>query len=190
MTLIIRNATLSDAEAISRITAITFPMACHSDTPQADVDSYIASYLTVENFRDLMALSATTVFVALFDANIVGYTLLSDEELPNQIEVNKPLALRRIYILPEFHGTGVGDALINHAINAAVSHGYDCLWLGVAPDNQRALAFYRKHAFRSIGHYEFRLSRTAYQGYLLARVVTEALKNVETLGDNDALLSE
>ena len=190
MTLIIRQATLSDAEDISRIASITFSMACHADTPQADVDSYIASDLSADSFRDLMARSATAVFVASFDANIVGYILLSDDELPNQIEANKPIALRRIYVLPEFHGTSVADGLMNHAINAAVSHDYDCLLLGVAPDNQRALAFYRKHAFRNIGHYEFRLNGTAYQGYLLARVVTEAIKNVEMLGDNDALLSE
>lgn len=57
----------------------------------------------------------------------------------------RPLELHMIYVLTEFHGTGVGTALLRQALGDAPAY----LW--VARDNPRARRFYEREGFRPDG---------------------------------------
>lgn len=50
-----------------------------------------------------------------------------------------------------FHGTGIATELLAAAKEHARRHLHDVLWLGVSEHNARAIAFYRKHGFKSLG---------------------------------------
>ena len=54
-----------------------------------------------------------------------------------------------IYILKEYCGQGVGQALMNHSLEAMREYEKAAVW--VLEENQRAIHFYRKCGFREDG---------------------------------------
>lgn len=165
----IRAANSTDAEALAQVGAATFALACYEGTPQDDIDSYITSELTTTKFQEHIACPSKSIVVATLDSRVCGYLMLCREEVPDELTAQRPLELRRIYVLPEQQGSGIASDLIMCAISEAAAGGHDSLWLSVAADNQRALGFYRRHGFTTTGPCYFPLGDVIYQGLLMTR---------------------
>lgn len=81
------------------------------------------------------------IWVARRHVKIIGFSVACKGNEKNELEA--------IYVLPEYHGRGVGGALMNKALS----------WLGTKMDiavwlfshNEKAINFYRKYHFRKSG---------------------------------------
>lgn len=104
-------------------------------------------------FDALLADPATTLYVAIDEATQgpVGFLALREHAPPDCVRARRPLQLWRLYVRPEFHGTGVARTLTGRALVHAHARQHDVVWLGVDPDNERAVGFYRKCGFRNAG---------------------------------------
>jgi len=58
--------------------------------------------------------------------------------------------LKRFFVLPQFRGTGVADALITALIDYASDEGVDVLRLETGDKQQSAIGFYRRHGFVAV----------------------------------------
>lgn len=73
---------------------------------------------------------------------------------------NGLVKLKRMFVLPEFHGQGVGQALLNYAIDKARERGFTRVILNTNEHMIRAHHFYEKNGFIKTGqdgtqlHYE------------------------------------
>lgn len=99
----------------------------------------------------------------------VGYALLGPTALPGS--ETGDLELKRIYLLSRYHGTGIGKALMDAAIDCAGSSGAIRLLLGVYVGNDRAIAFYRKQGFVRIADRRFKVGDHEYDDVVLARTL-------------------
>ena len=54
-------------------------------------------------------------------------------------------------------GSGAGAALMRELLRAARGAGHDTIWLGVWEQNYRAIAFYRKWGFETVGEHIFQV---------------------------------
>jgi len=63
----------------------------------------------------------------------------------------RSIELVRLYVVKEFHGTGVATDLMNFAIDFAKNKGYQKMYLSVWEYNFRARGFYHKHGFTNSG---------------------------------------
>ncbi|MEW6404198.1 MAG: GNAT family N-acetyltransferase [Chloroflexota bacterium] len=61
--------------------------------------------------------------------------------------------LKRMWLLPDFHGQGIGYMLFSQLRNFAHGHNYQRIWLQTSPEQTRALAFYRRLGFHEIPCY-------------------------------------
>ena len=95
----------------------------------------------------------------------LGYALIGQPDL--DAAQDGDVELKRIYSLSRFHGSGMGAALMNAAVQA--SAGYQRLLLGVYHGNARALKFYAKQGFTQIGTRQFQVGPRLYDDYILAR---------------------
>src|SRR5436305_271799 len=66
-----------------------------------------------------------------------------------------PVELARFYVAHAWHGRGIAQALMDAVKNAAEVLGGKTLWLGVWERNARAIAFYEKCGFRTVGSHPF-----------------------------------
>ena len=65
--------------------------------------------------------------------------------------------LKRLFVLHEFHGTGVGQELLNTALNFARVNGYKNITLGSSRIMTRSHRFYEKNGFKRTGEKEDKL---------------------------------
>lgn len=98
----------------------------------------------------------------------VGYALLTAPDFPIDLVQPGDLELRRIYLFSKFHGTGAGRTMMDLAIVSARRQQATRLLLGVHPDNQRAIAFYRKNGFVQIGTRTFQVGASTFEDPVFA----------------------
>ncbi|CAM3308067.1 Protease synthase and sporulation negative regulatory protein PAI 1 [Sphingomonas antarctica] len=97
----------------------------------------------------------------------VGFALTAPADLPGMVDGD--VELKRIYALSRVHGSGVGGALMEHAIDAARDAGANRLLLGVYAENHRAIAFYGKNGFAPVATRKFNVGGIDYDDVVLAR---------------------
>jgi ribosomal protein S18 acetylase RimI-like enzyme len=162
---LVRRAADSDTEGLSRLAALTFPLACTPRTSPQTVAAHIAEHLGVETFRAHLADPDHVLLVAVdaeSEAGPVGYTMLVSRE-PTDADVVRALLLRptielaRFYVHPDHHGAGTAEALMGATLEAAVQSGARGIWLGVSEENGRANAFYARHGFEQVGTKRFHI---------------------------------
>lgn len=101
----------------------------------------------------------------------VGYAILSAPDFARDLVHPGDMELKRIYAFSRFHGLRVGQQLLEAAFAAARSSKATRLLLGVHRDNQRALAFYARNGFVSVGTRQFRLGENVFDDLVLARLL-------------------
>jgi len=152
MNSLVRLARLEDAEAISQLASLTFPMACPISTPTDDLKSYIESHLNVECFKSILKLSEKIVHAIDFKDKIIGYSMLSLR--PEPLGISKAdgiVELTRCYVLAEFHGVGHAKSLVSTTLQS-VSGSVRLL---VNDENERAIHFYKRLGFSPLGETYF-----------------------------------
>jgi GNAT superfamily N-acetyltransferase len=82
-------------------------------------------------------------WVAIIGDHVVGTVGIKDEG-------NHVAKLKRMFVLPEYHGKGVGEALLAHAEAYAKKQGFTKLILNTDTKMHRACHFYEKHGFVQI----------------------------------------
>lgn len=129
--ILIRNATLSDIDALVRIEAICFT----------------SDHISRRSFRTLISRSTVRTIVAEIGGEVYGYAM---------ILFRKSTALARLYslaVLPDVPAKGVGCLLLEKAEKKAFEGGRVFMRLEVREDNARAIALYKRMHYRPIGRY-------------------------------------
>ena len=68
-------------------------------------------------------------------------------------EVNKIAELKRLYILPEYHGNGYGDMLFANALKYVKERGFCAVRLDTQHDRAASLHLINKYGFRQVDRY-------------------------------------
>ena len=156
----VRPATTQDADALARVAAATFVLACPPGMPEESVQKFIGEHLTRERFEAHVVDPGRAVLVAEEDGETIGYLMLVHGE-PYDADVRAVVTRRpttelsKIYVLPSAHGGGVARELLGAGIDVARSVGAAGIWLGTNQQNARAQRFYEKSGFRRIGTKRF-----------------------------------
>ncbi|WP_374456734.1 N-acetyltransferase family protein [Nocardioides sp.] len=163
----VRRAAHEDADGLSRLAALTFPLACTPQTPADFLADHVARHLDAASFRRHLSEPSTVVLLAQQGAgrDPVGYAMLlagepADPDVAAAITVRPTIALERCYVHPDHHGTGVARELMAATLDEARRTGARGVWLGVSEQNARANAFYARHGFEVVGRKRFHIGET------------------------------
>ncbi|MGJ4729417.1 GNAT family N-acetyltransferase [Luteimonas sp. SDU101] len=97
--------------------------------------------------------------VAVANDDPIGYAKLTPLRAPALDAAPGAVELQQIYVLSEWHGTGVAQTLMDWAVRTAGDLGADELYLTVFDHNHRAKRFYARHGFEEIGRCTFTLGQ-------------------------------
>jgi GNAT superfamily N-acetyltransferase len=103
---------------------------------------------------------AIRIRLAEAEGGIIAYVKLAPMALP----VDHPagaLEIRQFYVLAPWQGQGVAAALMTWVIATARAEGAPALLLSVWERGDRAIAFYRRHGFVTVGTAPFLLGTRA-----------------------------
>jgi ribosomal protein S18 acetylase RimI-like enzyme len=92
----------------------------------------------------------------------VGYLVVAPASLPLPDPRHDDVEVKRIYLLQQVQGTGLGRRLMKEAVDHAVQGGSRRLLLGVYGRNERAIAFYERFGFTRVGTRRFRVGNSDY----------------------------
>lgn len=168
----IRPAKAEDAEALAQIGAATFLESYTEIIDGPDMVAHCARQHSPAVYGKYLADPACAVWIAEYAATgaPVGYAVNCPPDLPVVIQPGD-VELKRIYCFSRFHGAGIGQSLMQTAIDDARARGAPRLLLGTYQDNHRAVAFYKRHGFALIGTRQFQVGTKLFDDIVLGKAL-------------------
>ena len=99
----------------------------------------------------------------------MGYLKLNVGKTQTEDVIPDGMELERIYVLADFHGLGIGQKLLDFAIETALKAGVTSIWLGVWEENHRAIRFYQKNDFSTFDKHIFKFGDDDQTDLLMKR---------------------
>ena len=171
MRVYIREGNETDLEDLVLIGRLTFALACPLTTPKADLENYITAEFNSEKFKQCISDPKVTLYVAEISGKAVGYCLLCCSNPPLEKVSDRAVELKRLYVLPEFHGVGVAQKLMQAALKFASANDYAQVWLSVSSQNIRAISFYKKSEFVKAGEQKFYVGNDIHDDDIMVNTV-------------------
>ncbi len=163
----IRPATSNDAAALASLAETIFRDTFTTGTSTADMDLYCARSFGPEIQQKEILDTGLTTLLAQIDRELVAYAQVRLEAPHAAIAAKRPSELCKLYVRREWQGRGVAQGLMTQAMATAAGAGADYIWLGVWEHNPKAIAFYRKYAFKPVGEKIFQLGDDAQRDLIL-----------------------
>ena len=164
-----RDGTVADLTAIDRIFRTSFCDTFAHLYADEDLQSFLGKF-TPTAWGEEMADPAYAFRLAEDDGRAVGYVKLGPLTLPVET-AERACELRQLYLLKDWHGSGVAAELMDWAIAEALRRGMRELYLTVYTDNHRALRFYERRGFTAVGRYHFMVGSHADEDIIMKRVL-------------------
>lgn len=169
--LTLRPALPEDAAALALIGAASFLDGFAETIPGPALIEHCRSQHSEAAYAGYLARTGdgTAAWIAQVDATgaPVGYALVTTPDLPVETRAGE-LELKRIYVLSRFFGGGAGQALMDRALAHARSRRAPRLLLGTWEGNHRAMAFYRRNGFETIGTRRFNVGVEVFDDIVMA----------------------
>ncbi|MEJ7847813.1 MAG: GNAT family N-acetyltransferase [Pyrinomonadaceae bacterium] len=147
----IREANSEDAALISVLASATFYEAYFEQDESGNLAGYISEAFDKRKIAAELSDPDVTFLIISRSGKAAGYAKLVRNSTLECIDGEKPVELKRIYILERVYGKGYGARLLEHSLKLAANKGFDTLWLQVWEENPRARRFYAKYSFRAVG---------------------------------------
>lgn len=148
----IREATIDDLADISLVATTTYSDTYGLTLSHEQLSAELELGRSVRYFRSAMLID--TILVSEETGRIVGYVQLGEvrakpENAPPPTQRDQ--AINALYVHPEFQGLGHGRALMDAAFRHRRLREARNVYIDVWPQNERALALYRKYGFETVG---------------------------------------
>ena len=163
----IRKATPRDAEALRAISRETFVAAFAGLYSPTDLDAFLA-YAYAETEREL-ADPAVRAWLMEADGLVIGYAVAGPCDLENEAVTPACGELKRLYLLPAWHGGGRGSRLLATALGWLERDGARRIWIGVFSGNLAAQRLYARHGFEKVGEHTFTVGSQVDREFTLRR---------------------
>ena len=173
----IRIALPADAEPLTALAGRTFRDTFASDNSAQDMEVYVRNSLSLDRIRAELADNANTFLLAFTGGaeQPTGYAKLRTGTADPSVIGPNPVELQRLYVDRSAIGHGVGATLMRASFEAARSAGYRTLWLGVWERNARAISFYGKWGFETVGDHVFRLGSDDQRDLIMERALPDTV---------------
>jgi ribosomal protein S18 acetylase RimI-like enzyme len=149
----IRQATLADAETLSRLARQTYADAFgHSFTPD-DLAAHLAQHLAPVNVAQMIA--DDIVLVAEDVNDLVGYAQIGQANLAEFAVTKNDYELKRLYVRVDCQNRGIGGLLMDAALTHPHLHAPKRIFLDVWEHNLGARRFYARHGFEVVSRRRF-----------------------------------
>lgn len=165
MTASYRDGVEADVAAIDRVFRASFCETFAHLYSARDLETFLGKF-TAEAWRSEIVDERYTFRLVEVDGKTIGFAKLGPLTLPVETSASA-VELRQIYILEGFHGTGIGRALVDWAIDQAKRRGAGEIYLTVYTDNHRARRVYERNGFEAIGPYAFMVGAQADEDVIM-----------------------
>ncbi|MEI8280161.1 MAG: GNAT family N-acetyltransferase [Bacteroidota bacterium] len=163
-----RAAVISDALRLSVLFQQTYMHTYGTEGVTTEYANFITSRFSIAHIEHTITSYPGNIIVAEYHDNLVGVVEVSfDHECPKR-NVLMP-EINKLYVLDHFCDKGIGHELLHEAEKFILSKGHHDIWLWVYLLNPRAIAFYVREGYRSIGNMMFQMEVNAYENVVMTK---------------------
>ncbi|MFG6117791.1 GNAT family N-acetyltransferase [Thalassobacillus sp. B23F22_16] len=155
MEVTISKCTVEDVFQLREIGYETFRETFEHQNSPEDMDAYLEKAFTLNQLEKELSNVSSRFFLVYFNGQVAGYLKVNVGEAQTEDMGEDALEIERIYIKNKFQKHGLGNRLLNKAIDIARDHNKQKIWLGVWEKNENAITFYEKMGFIQIGAHSF-----------------------------------
>lgn len=167
----IRIAGPADAGALARLAEACFRATFDASNAAAHMQAHCgASYGEAIQAAEI-ADPGRINLVCEEAGRLVGYAQLRWPRPPDCVPARDAGEIQRFYLLPNWHGRGLAQALMRASLQSLARRALRGVWLGVWEHNPRALAFYRKLGFEAVGEQVFLLGNDPQRDHVMYRAL-------------------
>jgi GNAT superfamily N-acetyltransferase len=148
-------AEFADLASLLDLAQTSFLQAFTEGNKPENVQAYLSQAFTPVQLEKEWRNPASTFLLASLEGKLVGYTKVNLAAAQTDVQDPESLEVARLYTLEEVWGKGVGQFLLNAALDFAKEKGKTFVWLGVWEHNARAISFYEKNRFKAFGSHPF-----------------------------------
>ncbi|SQA94253.1 GNAT family N-acetyltransferase [Capnocytophaga ochracea] len=163
----IRPVITTDIALLQAIGKQTFYETFAETNTSKDMEQYLTTSFGTAKIQQELSNPDSLFFFAEEENEVIGYLKLNFASAQTEPQDPNAMEIERIYVLKEFHGSGVGQALYQKAIEVAKERKVSYVWLGVWEKNERALRFYQKNGFVAFDAHTFVLGSDAQTDILM-----------------------
>ena len=146
----VRPATGDDIPAIQGVARRTWYATYAGHIPNEDIERFVSGAYSQAQLERTLERLGDGAIVADTGAEIAGYAMVG--------LANEGMAeLYAIYVLPRYHGQGIGKALWSAAAEHATAAGFPALALWVLESNEPARRFYERQGAVATEERDFRV---------------------------------
>jgi ribosomal protein S18 acetylase RimI-like enzyme len=165
----VRIAGPDDAAALSEVAKAAFTETFGHLYPPTDLAAFLHASYSTPVIRAELADTSNRWWIAETDGRAVGYAQAGACTLPHDEVGPADGELKRIYLLADAQGTGVGRTLLDLALDWTEERYRGPVWIGVWSENERAQAIYARRGFTKVGEYQFAVGETRDAEWILRR---------------------
>lgn len=156
------SATEKDATTIVNIGKVSVKEAHLGSCPEEILDEYISSHYNNEAIQKELADANNVYQIINYNNQPAGFSKIVFNTPHAAIDRNNSTKLDRIYLLKEFQGAKLGYELLQYNIALAKSNAQSGIWLFTWVGNKKAIDFYTRAGFNTIGEHNFHVAREYY----------------------------
>ncbi|WP_119080961.1 GNAT family N-acetyltransferase [Chitinophaga alhagiae] len=163
--------TPADVQALRQLALQTFSDAFSGANTSGNMQAYSNEAFSIARLTEELRNPASRFYFVKAGGKPAGYLKVNFAAAQTDLQDPAGLEIERIYVLKEFHGQQVGQALLDKALEIAAAAGAAYVWLGVWEKNLRAIRFYEKNGFAPFGTHLFRLGEDEQTDVLMKRAL-------------------
>ena len=163
----IRPVQEEELEQLHQIAVDTFSQAFSSDNSLENLSLYLEEKLSIERISAAFFTPGVKFFFAESDEVKLGYLRLNSGDAQTEHELENALEIERIYLLSPYYGQGIGQKILDFAIEYAHEEGVHWVWLGVWEHNHGAKKFYERNGFTAFSKHIFMLGNDEQMDVLM-----------------------
>lgn len=152
--------TPADAALLARIGGTSLLESHGHSAPAEIMQQYVENSFSEEACRTELT-DGNNIFTAVvYNQEPVGYSKVILRTPHSLVDLQPVTKLERLYLLKDYYGHKLGHQLLQEAIRFSESCGDKGMWLDVWQENYRAIRFYQKQGFETVGESRFVLTET------------------------------
>jgi ribosomal protein S18 acetylase RimI-like enzyme len=172
----IRPAASSDLPALSELAKRTWSDAFGDGVGADDEAAELDEARSEAYFAD--ALREKTILVAESDGALLGYVQFGDVEIPEIRAQPGDQALERVYVDTALQGRGLGQRLVQAALQHPRLAEAERIFLQVWDENERAVCLYESLGFRKVGTTTFTIGSEVMEDLVMLLDRSDAARRV------------
>ena len=164
------KAKLTDSSRISILLKTVYVQTYALEGVTFEFTNFMEEHFSKEKIEEKIKENPDGLWVSNYNGNPIGIAeIIFNSECPIR-KIATP-ELGKLYVLERFHGAGVGSSLLQKVEETIRLKGYAALNLEVWENNPKAIKFYEKHGYRSLGKADFPMETNTYINLVMNKVL-------------------